>query len=230
MYDFIKVTNQKAFDKHLDEKGLGIIREVAYSLKDFTGKSEITSDEIIGLIRYDKFLREKLYMYLSVTEEFLRNNLYKKLDYSDCNIIMRTSDYDDSDFNLLSDNSYGYNFFKKSKLLFSVILDLYNSFEKHLLESYDFSLTDIENIGNLRNLVMHHSLLVIDQNSTEISKSKINERLQLLDGYLQSLIRVIPPSYKKGLITDINKANLDNDNWGSKSKYICLDFIDGGYK
>ncbi|QVK21374.1 Abi family protein [Mycoplasmatota bacterium] len=229
MNEYVKVSNQSLFDKHIYEKGLGVVEEVAMSLKVMSEAEYITSDDIIGFIRYDKFLREKLYKYLSVTEEFLRNELYKNLEYNGSRTIMYTKDYKSSDFKVNEDNSYGYNFFKKAKMLFSVIIDLYTHFEGQLLMSFKFSLEDIKNIGNLRNLVMHHSLLVINQNSTEITKDSIGDRVMLVLKYLMSLIYVIPNEYRKGLITDINKANLDKGVYGSKSKYIYIEFIEGGY-
>ncbi|XMB86344.1 hypothetical protein RJG79_00675 [Mycoplasmatota bacterium WC44] len=229
MNEYVKVSNQSLFDKHIYEKGLGVVEEVAKSLKVMSEAEYITSDDIIGFIRYDKFLREKLYKYLSVTEEFLRNELYKNLEYNGSRTIMYTKDYKFSDFKVNEDNSYGYNFFKKAKMLFSVIIDLYTHFDRQLLMSFKFSLEDIKNIGNLRNLVMHHSLLIINQNSTEITKDSIGDRVMLVTKYLMSLINVIPNEYRKGLITDINKSNLEKGVYGSKSKYIYIEFIEGGY-
>ncbi|MEC9484611.1 MAG: hypothetical protein UMR38_01890 [Candidatus Izemoplasma sp.] len=229
MLDYVEVTDWSIFNKHIAEKGFGIVREVVESLKVVKESDYIISDEVIGFIRYDKYLREKLYMYLSVTEEFLRNELYKNLEYKGSKLIMYTSDYKYQDFKFIQNPDYGYSFFKRSKMLFSVILDLFEHFAPNILPEFDFTIDDIKNVGKLRNIVMHHSLLMIDQNSTKTTKKSIEERVDLITRYLTSLINIIPVEYRKGLITDINKANLDNGIYGSKSKHIYIDHIQGGY-
>ena len=63
----------------------------------------------------DKFLREKLYKYLSVAEEYLRDILYKNIEYTGSNILMYKRDY--SFKHLLFRDEYKYSFYFLSQIL-----------------------------------------------------------------------------------------------------------------
>lgn len=229
MLEYVKVTNAEQFNKNVKEKGIGYVEEVIKNLMIINDNNQLNDNEILGFIRYDKFLREKLYKYLSVIEEHLREKLYKKIEYNGDKLLMYKDDYKYTEFILIEDSQYGYNFFKKSKLLFSVIVDLYKKFSESLLIDEEYSITDVKNVNNLRNIVMHHSLLVIDQNEESLSKISINARVKTIEQYIESVKKVLPKNYVKGLITDINKANLDKGIYGSKSTHIFIKHLEGGY-
>ncbi|KFZ26196.1 MAG: Abi-like protein [Candidatus Izimaplasma bacterium HR2] len=229
MLEYVKVTNANQFNKNVKEKGIGYVEEVIRNLLIINDKNHLNDNEVLGFIRYDKFLREKLYKYLSVVEEHLRKKLYKNIEYTGNNLLMYKDDYRYKEFTIIKDSQYGYNFFKKSKLLFSAIVDLYKEFSESLLINEEYSIIDIKNVNNLRNIVMHHSLLVINQNEESPSKTSIVNRINRIEQYIVSVKKVLPKNYVKGLITDINKANLDKGIQGSKSTHIFIKHLEGGY-
>lgn len=229
MLEYVKVTNTDQFNKNVKEKGIGYVEEVIRHLFIINDNKQLDDNEVLGFIRYDKFLREKLYKYLSVVEEYLREKLYKNIEYNGKSLLMYKDDYSYEEFTLIEETQYGYNFFKKSKLLFSAILDLYEKFSESLLINEEYSVKDIENVNKLRNIVMHHSLLVIDQNEESPSRISIKKRVKKIDQYIESIKKVLPKNYVKGLITDINKANLDKGIQGAKSTHIFIKHQEGGH-
>lgn len=68
------------------------------------------------------------------------------------------------------------------------------------------TISEYENIRELRNLVMHHNLVVVG-NAISWSGALCNK--DNLAKYIKSLLNSLPIDYQKGFISDINKLICD---------------------
>lgn len=68
--------NQKDFEKYINIKGKFLFKQVYDFLLSIPGNTNATYYQVSSCIRYDKNLRDKLYIYLATFEEFLRAKIF----------------------------------------------------------------------------------------------------------------------------------------------------------
>jgi len=227
---FSQECDKDNYDFYIKSRGIGVYEDALRALLLYTDKCSIEYYDFMGFIRYDKSLRDILYKMLAVLEEFLKDNIFKKVEYIKNHSFKKISKDNIDKFQMISDENYGWTLYRNLTLDFGSLLYLYDHFRIILpSKSKDF-VGDLKNIKSLRNLVMHHHMLLIDQSKPALNKYDIDQRVKELTQQIISLYNILQPDYDKGLITGINKANYDKDNDCIKSKYIYIEKLDGGFK
>ena len=200
MFEKLNFENQeeeKEFDKYIKLKGKFLFKQI-YDVLIET-KNNISYKEISSYIRYDKLLRDKLYIYFACAEEYLRTLLLDKYDVADGN-----KKYVGHCKNrVLQDLIVGGS--ENSNLYFLLEIDFGDLIEvcvaKGLLVLDDSS---IKKIKDLRNKTMHHMFLLFGKSKTE---QEVYEYIETFTEKLNLLKLVLPEEYWKGFVSDICKIN-----------------------
>ena len=224
--DFEKVE----YNEYIVSRGTGVYQDSLNALLIYTGEISINYMDFMGFIRYDKNLRDILYKMLAVLEEFLKDTLYRLINYTGDKPFGRVTNKNIHLFQKISTKDYGWKTYRNPRLEYGSLVFLYKHF--HLStpsNSIDF-FADLDNVNYLRNLVMHHKMLLLDQTKYKFSKNDIINRLSLIKASIKSLYNLLPSNYNKGLISAINKANYDQKSKCIKSKFIYIEKLDGGYE
>ena len=195
--DFENQEEKKEFDKYIKLKGKFLFKQI-YDVLIET-KNNISYKDISSYIRYDKSLRDKLYIYFACAEEYLRTLLLDKYDVADGN-----KKYVGHCKNrVLQDLIVGGS--ENSNLYFLLEIDFGDLIEvcvaKGLLVLDDSS---IKKIKDLRNKTMHHMFLLFGKSKTV---SETYEYLETFTEKLNLLKLVLPEEYWKGFLSDIRKIN-----------------------
>lgn len=200
MFEKLNFENQeekKEFDKYIKLKGKFLFKQI-YDVLIET-KNNISYKEISSYIRYDKSLRDKLYIYFACAEEYLRTLLLDKYDVADGN-----KKYVGHCKNrVLQDLIVGGS--ENSNLYFLLEIDFGDLIEvcvaKGLLVLDNSS---IKKIKDLRNKTMHHMFLLFGKSKTE---QEVYEYIETFTEKLNLLKLVLPEKYWKGFVSDICKIN-----------------------
>ena len=153
-----------------------------------------------SLIRYDKNLRDTLYIYLATCEEYLRALLLKHYDVAiDC------PKFNQHRSNSLMHELKEKNEFSQSNLYFKLNVDfsilLQICQEKGLI---NISPQNRKYIKTLRNHTMHHAMLLLGQaNNLE----EVYANFNVLEKQLNALLYLLPQEYQVGFIDSIKKLN-----------------------
>ncbi len=202
--DFIETLNDEEkenYEMYNAIRGKQIYRIVYEALN---GKFDFDYTEMNRIIRCDKALKDILYKYLAIIEEMVKNYLFsnydlskditggldngKRIHFKDINNNLIKRNVIDGEITCL---------YKTYSLTFSQLIKLLEN-EK----DYEYDLEKLKIINELRNKVMHHYLLLFDENS-----KSLNERLE---NQIYVLISVLPRRYligneeKKGFIEELN--------------------------
>ncbi len=198
--------NQKDFEKYIKIKGKFLFKQVYDFLLSIPGNKNATYDQVSSCIRYDKNLRDKLYIYLATFEEFLRAKIFDKYDIKDAKYVINKKDE-----NYISD------LYKEIiKTNDNETSNLYNIFNLDLgdtisivqqLQMFDQkTIEEFHKIRKLRNEVMHHNLIILGK-ETILEKVKANQ--DIIKKYVISLANQLPEGYKDNFIDDINRLRCD---------------------
>jgi hypothetical protein len=224
--DFEKVK----YMEYISSRGRGVFEDSLNALLKYTGESVIDYYDFMGFIRYDKCLRDVLYKMLGALEEFLKNTLYKLIDYNGEKPFRKVTSKNIMLFTRIGSKEYGWKLYRNPRLEFGSLVYLYKHFQfTPPCNSFDF-FCDLDNVNLLRNLVMHHKMLLIDQSKSNIEKGDITERVLQIRNCIISVYNLLQPDYNKGLISAVNKANYDYENKCIKSRFIYIERLDGGYE
>jgi anaerobic ribonucleoside-triphosphate reductase activating protein len=191
------------FTEHLYTKGLYLYKQVYESVCNWKEREgSIPYSEISGYVRYDKGIRDKLYIYLSAAEEFLRSEMFNQFDIEkkpkDPTTMLVANDDLTSKASLADSNLYFASFSKHFSLEKLVRLikgkNIYQGDKK-----------DLGAIVKLRNKVMHHALLLL---SFYTDPKRIKTEVANVERYIEALYKVLPVKVmKNGLEKAINKSN-----------------------
>ena len=77
---FASPKEKEDFEKYKKLKGVYLHKQVYDVLLEANGGENVTYQELSSIIRYDKNLRDTLYIYLATCEEYLRALLLKSYD------------------------------------------------------------------------------------------------------------------------------------------------------
>ena len=87
---FASPREEEDFEKYKKLKGVYLHKQVYDILLEANGGENVTYYELSSIIRYDKILRDTLYIYLATAEEYLRALLCEKYDVAeDCKLFER---------------------------------------------------------------------------------------------------------------------------------------------
>ena len=205
MFEQLTFTNEKEeqekqeFKKYLSLKGEYLYKQV-YDILLEKNKGTVSYQELSSFVRYDKNLRDTLYIYLATCEEYLRALLLKHYDVvSDC------PKFNQHRSNSLMQELKEKNEFSQSNLYFKLNVDfsilLQICKEKRLI---DITSLDIDAIKALRNHTMHHSMLLFGQAH---NLKETYDNFDALEKQLNTLLSLLPKEYQNGFIASIKKLN-----------------------
>ena len=197
---FASPREKEDFEKYKKLKGVYLHKQVYDILLEANCGENVTYCELSSIIRYDKNLRDTLYIYLATAEEYLRALLCESYDvaaeckpfehhcYKPLMEALRDKDDDTSSnlyFKLVPD--------------FSALMDV--CIDKGVIS---ISKTTKQRIKDLRNSTMHHSLLIFGKAT---KPSALNSHFEALESRINALMQILPEEYHTGFITSIKKLN-----------------------
>lgn len=237
---FPKITFEKdekqLFNMYLKSRGLYLYKQVYDALDNWLPETaEIKYRQFSNLIRYDKGLRDKLYIYLAAAEEYLRNIIFDEIEID--NRPKDTTDYNVNINNLrkktVADSDSESNLYYCSyskKFDFGFIEKIFEKF--NLAEKYGLNQLDIIETRKLRNKVMHHNMILL---SCFTDRQNIEKEINSTEIGIESLYRILPTKELRegsekdgringGLTQAINRSNFpDGDISGAPyNNLICL--------
>ena len=235
---------EKLFLQNLKSRGIFLYKQVYDALCNWKPNCHIKYEYFKNLIRYDKGIRDKLYKYLCVAEEHLRNIIFDELETVERFEVNETKELDiealqerNKEESNLNSNLYVYSYSKFFD--FGTVEKIFKKFD--LAKKYDIDQNDIKIVRKiLRNKVMHHNMLLISYHK---DKSEIEKEIREIEGGVEALYRLLPTQeFKEGSIQDgkltggltlaINKSNYENGdiNQPPYDNLICLHkFKDGRF-
>lgn len=198
---FASPREKEDFEKYKKLKGVYLHKQVYDILLEADGGETVTYAELSSIIRYDKNLRDTLYIYLATVEEQLRVLLLDNFDLKPntpkfnqrpstktlCDALVLKQDFEASDlyFKLQTD--------------FKVLMET-------CVKMNVASITDdvLSYVKALRNDVMHHHLLILGgaHNFKEARDNFVS-----FERKINSLITLLPDEYTKGFLDDITNLN-----------------------
>ena len=205
---------------------------------------EIKYKQFSNLIRYDKGIRDKLYIYLAAAEEYLRNIIFEELEIDNrpqdsTKIKLNISDLRTRTVEERNEESNLYYYSYAKNFDFGLIEKVFQKFK--LAEKYGLIQSDIKEVRKLlRNKVMHHSMLLL---SCFTDRQDIEKEIKTLEKGVEALYRLLPTLELRegssvdgrisgGLTQAINKSNYPDGDIMKKpyDNIICLHkFKDGRF-
>ena len=203
--EFIEKLNsddKSTFEKYFKIRGVQQYRIIFEALSKVD--SNVNFADVNSFVILDKAIKDILFKYLGTLEEYIRNDILLRFDFDPeaelkkpkyhyfkglPKCIRKTNPADE-----ITD------FYKKFALNFGDLVSFIKDYDS---QPYDTSKLDL--IINLRNSVMHHSLLLFDYNF----ESTVEETLKGIG----ALVEMLPSDYKDGCIKKLkvpNKKTQDN--------------------
>ncbi len=191
------------FEKYKKLKGVYLHKQVYDILLEANVGEIVTYYELSSIIRYDKNLRDKLYIYLATAEEYLRALLCTKYDVSEeCKIFkgsLGLAKLNEAIFEKIDPD------IEESNLYFKLELDL-SDIMRICVEKGIIAISNSaqKHINNLRNHTMHHALLLFGKAK---KLSDLSSNFEVLEKRINALCELLPDDYRKGFCDDILKLN-----------------------
>lgn len=212
---FASPKEEADFQKYKKLKGIYLHKQVYDILLEANGGENVTYSELSSIIRYDKNLRDTLYIYLATIEEQLRVLLLNNFDLKPntpkfkqrpstqtlCEALVPKQDCDVSElyFKLQTD--------------FKVLME--TCVEKNIVSISDEVMSLVK---LLRNDVMHHHLLIFG-GAHNLNEAKDN--FAAFERKIDTLITLLPTEYVIGFRDDITKLN-----GASHKKYLTKFYLE----
>ena len=188
------------FEKYKKLKGVYLHKQVYDILLEANGGENVTYYELSSIIRYDKNLRDTLYIYLATAEEYLRALLCEKYD-----VAAECKPFEHHCYKPLmealcdKDDETSSNLYFKLEPDFSALMDV--CIDKGVIS---ISKTTKQQIKDLRNGTMHHSLLIFGKAT---KPSALSSHFEALENRINALMQILPEEYRAGFITSIKELN-----------------------
>lgn len=192
------------FEKYRQLKGDDLYVQIFRILSEKTPKVKYVT--VQAYIRYDKNLRDKLYIYLATLEECCKAQLLHSFDVcapkkyqGHCHkeLVKNLVPRGDGESNLY----YGF------QPDFGDLMHICGEKEVYKIES-----SDQKAIKALRNQTMHHAMILFGNAKTEV---ELLEHFNTLEKQLNALGNALPQEYRNGFLDDIVKLN-ENSVHGTK--------------
>jgi len=198
-----KNSEYEVFMENLKNKGVPLHKHV-YDILYSYGESTITYHELSHFIRYDKSIRKVLYKYLATFEEQLRAEIINNFDYPNKPTSKEDSIISDKlvikKDELVVSNVYWFTFTKNFS--FGNLIKYISSRLSEL--NINFTENELTEIKTLRNKVMHHSLVLVDDAINYIAaEAEINK----IERVLTLLYKGLHDKAKDEFAMEINKSN-----------------------
>ena len=211
---FASPREKEDFEKYKKLKGVYLHKQVYDILLEANG-GEVTYHELSSIIRYDKNLRDTLYIYLATIEEQLRVLLLDNFDLKPntpkfnqppsaktlCGALVLKQNFEASDL------------YFKLQIDFKVLME--TCAKKSLISISDEVMSLVK---LLRNDVMHHHLLIFS-GAHNLKEAKDN--FASFERKIDALITLLPTEYVIGFRDDITKLN-----GASHEKYLTKFYLE----
>lgn len=209
-------SEQKDFEKYAKIKGIYLHKQVYDVLLSYNSE-QVSYSELSSVIRYDKNLRDKLYIYLATFEESLRAELFSKYDVENKNAVYQFKTGLDELKKAIKRKTN----IEFSNLYYCYQLELGRTIElfEHLKICDENTIDELRQIKGLRNSVMHHNVLVLGKAK---NKEEAEENLDVLRKQIALLSKYLPHDYQSGFQRDINNSNLDSNTGKPYLDKLCL--------
>ena len=192
------------FEKYRQLKGDDLYVQIFRILSEKTPKVKYVT--VRAYIRYDKNLRDMLYIYLATLEEYCKARLLHSFDvcvpkkyqwhcYKELmkNLVPRENEQSTLYYGFQPD--------------FGDLMHICSEKEVYKIES-----SDQKAIKILRNQTMHHAMILFGNAKTEV---ELLEHFNTLEKQLNALVNALPREYRNGFLADIVKLN-ENSVHGTK--------------
>lgn len=213
------------FEKYIKLKGT-FLHKWIYDIIESTDGT-VTYKELSRIIKYDKYIRNVLYKYLSALEELYRSKVFDKLEYDDSLERIRNGkidiikvitkqEYSNSNFYLASFNK---------NFTFGKLIEIVKNFKSLLnisIRELDFS-----KVINLRNKVMHHNLLLI---SYYKNPQEIKQNIEEVEKSVEILWQALDINFRDALTYEINNGNFKggDSTKDANLRRFCLGVFNNG--
>ena len=192
------------FEKYRQLKGDDLYFQIFRILSEKTPKVKYVT--VRAYVRYDKNLRDMLYIYLATLEEYCKARLLHSFDV--CvpkkNQCRR---YKDLVKNLVPRGDGESNLYYVFQPDFGDLMHICSEKEVCKIKS-----SDQKTIKTLRNQTMHHALILFGNAKTE---KELSDHFNTLEKQLNALVDALPREYRNGFLDDIVKLN-ENSVHGTK--------------
>jgi len=178
--------------------------------------------EISRIIRYDKYIRDTLYKYLSALEEQWRAIAFDNFEYELDKTDVIKGEIDITKVivkKLFSDSTFYWASYNKSFTL-NKLIDVFKA-NRHTI---DLNITDdmYQSIKILRNSVMHHNLILFSYKSTV---EDVNHEIKSLESKISLLWKLLDDEMKFSFEKAINMGNYKGGDFENQSPNLnryCL--------
>jgi hypothetical protein len=216
----IKDNEKDTFLNYIRLKGRFLHKQVYDTILLTDEKAKYS--EISRIIRYDKYIRDVLYKYLSALEEQWRAVVF---DYFDCEsdkteVIKKEIDFSKVTVKKqLTDSTLYWASYNKSFTL-NRLIDIFKA-NRHII---DLNITDdmYQSIKMLRNSVMHHNLILFSYKTT---LEEINNEIESLEAKISLLWKLLDDDMKPAFEKAINMGNYKGGDYEKESPNLnryCL--------
>jgi hypothetical protein len=223
----ISFSNEKekdSFASYYPIRGLGVYCDTLRTLEAIIIERPIPYSLFSGLIRYDKQLRDTIYQYVAALEEYWRNHLCYLCEYRGTTAFYKVDNKNEQDFTrLIGDEYFGWNLYRNPTFDFGSMLRLYRKFDFAFPKADACDRSQISQIKDLRNLVMHHRMLTVNQSESKSTRESVINYRNKIETLIKGLIKLLPNQYQTGLKKDLLKCNHDKKNNTIKSPHLNFD-------
>jgi hypothetical protein len=212
---FASPKEEADFEKYKKLKGIYLHKQVYDILLEANGGETVTYAELSSIIRYDKNLRDTLYIYLATVEEQLRVLLLDNFDLKPNTPKFKQRPSTQTLCDALVPKQY----LESSELYFKLKADFKVLMETCVAKKV-VSISDdvISLVKELRNDVMHHHLLIF---GGAHNLKEANDNFAAFERKIEALITLLPIEYARGFQNDITKLN-----GASPQKYLIKFYLE----
>ena len=198
---FASPKEKEEFEKYKKLKGVYLHKQVYDILLEANGGETVTYAELSSIIRYDKNLRDTLYIYLATVEEQLRVLLLDNFDLKPNTPKFKQRPSTQTLCDALVPKQY----LESSELYFKLKADFKVLMETCIAKKVVSISDDVMLlVKELRNDVMHHHLLIFG-GAHNLKEAKDN--FASFERKIDALITLLPAEYVIGFRDDITKLN-----------------------
>jgi len=212
---FASPREKEDFEKYKKLKGVYLHKQVYDILLEANGGENVTYYELSSIIRYDKHLRDTLYIYLATIEENLRVLLLDNFDLKPNTPKFKQRPSTQTLCDALVPKQY----LESSELYFKLKADFKVLMETCVAKKVVSISDDVMSlVKELRNDVMHHHLLIFG-GAHNLKEAKDN--FAAFERKIEALITLLPIEYARGFQNDITKLN-----GASPQKYLIKFYLE----
>ena len=212
---FASPKEKEDFKKYKKLKGVYLHKQVYDILLEANGGENVTYYELSSIIRYDKNLRDTLYIYLATVEEQLRVLLLDNFDLKPNTPKFKQRPSTQTLCDALVPKQY----LESSELYFKLKADFKVLMGTCVAKKVVSISDDIMSlVKELRNDVMHHHLLIFG-GAHNLKEAKDN--FASFERKIDALITLLPAEYVIGFRDDITKLN-----GASHEKYLTKFYLE----